>query len=188
MGEAVRPRSLISNPARTTPGKAMPTDPHGARPTSVLFVCLGNICRSPLAEGVFLHRAEEAGLSASFRVDSAGTGAWHVGERPDPRSLQVAAEHGVALPGRARQVTPEDLRTFDVVVAMDRDNLAALRELQTSSGGTARLHLLREFDPAADGDEVPDPYYGGPLGFEEVYGMVDAACRGLLARLAPAAG
>lgn len=155
----------------------------GSPPTSVLFVCLGNICRSPLAEGVFLHLVEEEGLAHRFSVDSAGTGAWHVGERPDSRSLRVAADHGVELPGRARQVTPDDLSRFDVVVAMDRDNLAALEEMAERHGGTARLRLLRAFDPAADGDEVPDPYYGGPQGFEKVYDMVHAACRGLLEEL-----
>lgn len=160
----------------------MHAPPH-ARPTSVLFVCLGNICRSPLAEGVFLHLVEEAGIASDFVVDSAGTGAWHVGERPDPRSIEVAARHGVSLPGRARQVTPEDLRRFDVVVAMDRENLAALERLADGTPPRARLHLLREFDAEADGHEVPDPYYGGPGGFERVYRMVHAACRGLLAEL-----
>lgn len=146
---------------------------------------MGNICRSPLAEGVFRHLAAEADLAAHFTVDSAGIGAWHEGERPDPRSIQVAAEHGVALEGTARQIVAEDLRTFDVVLAMDRDNLAALEELSASAGGTARLHLLREFDPGADGDEVPDPYYGGPHGFERTYRMIHAACEGLLRELRP---
>ncbi len=154
--------------------------------TSVLFVCLGNICRPPLAEGVFRHLVAEAGLAERFVVDSAGTGAWHEGEPADPRSIQVAAAHGVTLEGRARQVVPDDLRRFDVVVAMDRDNLAVLEAISSSAGGTARLHLLREFDPAADGDEVPDPYYGGPHGFEKVYHMVHAACEGLLRELMPA--
>lgn len=152
---------------------------------SVLFVCLGNICRSPLAEGVFLHLAKAAGQADRFRVDSAGTGAWHVGERPDQRSVEVASRHGVTLPGRARQVTGDDLRRFDVVVAMDRENLAALERMSAASAGTARLHLLRDFDPEADGDEVPDPYYGGPGGFDEVYAMVHEACAGLLHSLAP---
>jgi protein-tyrosine phosphatase len=153
--------------------------------TSVLFVCMGNICRSPLAEGVFRHLVAEAGVSDRFVVDSAGTGGWHEGERADPRSIQVAASYGVALDGRARQVGAEDLRTFDVVLAMDRDNLAVLEGISSASGGTARLHLLREFDPAADGDEVPDPYYGGPHGFEKAYRMVHAACEGLLRELRP---
>lgn len=152
-------------------------------PTSVLFVCLGNICRSPLAEGVFRHLVTGAGLEASFAIDSAGTGAWHAGEGPDPRSVEVAAAHGVELSGRARQVTAEDLWRFDVVVAMDRDNLAALKDISGEAHGTARLHLLREFDPEADGDDVPDPYYGGPSGFERVYGMVRSGCEGLLGTL-----
>jgi protein-tyrosine phosphatase len=154
--------------------------------TSVLFVCLGNICRSPLAEGVFRHLAADAGLADRFVVDSAGTGAWHEGEPADSRSIQVAAAHGVTLDGRARQVTAEDLRAFDVVLAMDRDNLDVLEEISSTAGGTARLHLLREFDAAADSDEVPDPYYGGPHGFENVYRMVHAACEGLLRELRPA--
>ena len=152
--------------------------------TSVLFVCLGNICRSPLAEGVFRHLAAEAGLASRFVVDSAGTGAWHTGERPDPRSVQVASDHGVSLQGTARQITAEDLRSFNVVLAMDRDNLAALEDLASTTGGTARIRLLRDFDPDASGDEVPDPYYGGPHGFEKVYRMVHAACEGLLRELA----
>lgn len=161
----------------------MPLPPSGSRPTSVLFVCLGNICRSPLAEGVFAHMVEQEGLSHRFHVDSAGTGAWHAGERPDPRSIRVAASHGVELPGRARQVTPDDLHRFDLVVPMDRDNLAELERLSNVHGGTARIRLLRSFDGAADGDEVPDPYYGGPGGFDKVYDMVHAACAGLLDEL-----
>ncbi|NJD18619.1 MAG: low molecular weight phosphotyrosine protein phosphatase [Gemmatimonadetes bacterium] len=153
--------------------------------TSVLFVCLGNICRSPLAEGVFRHLVAEAGLADRFVVESAGTGAWHVGEPADPRSVEVAAAHGVTLNGSARQVVAEDLRAFDVVLAMDRENLAALEEMASATGGTARLHLLRSFDPAADGDEVPDPYYGGPRGFERVFAMVHSACEGLLSELRP---
>ena len=161
----------------------MPPAPSGSKPTAVLFVCLGNICRSPLAEGVFLDLVERAGRSDSYVVDSAGTGAWHVGERPDPRSVQVAAAHGVTLPGTARQVTSEDLDRFDLVVAMDRENLEALKRMATSDEQLARLHLLRTFDADADDDQVPDPYYGGPGGFEKVYRQVDAACRGLLESL-----
>jgi len=149
----------------------------------VLFVCLGNICRSPLAEGVFAHMVKQEGLSDRFHVDSAGTGAWHAGERPDPRSIRVAADHGVELPGQARQVTPDDLLRFDWVVPMDRDNQAELERLAKVHGGTARIRLLRSFDAEADGDEVPDPYYGGPGGFDRVYDMVHAACAGLLDEL-----
>ena len=163
----------------------MPSTPHRPRPTTVLFVCLGNICRSPLAEGVFLHLVEQEGLEEHFVVDSAGTGAWHVGERPDRRSVQVAEAHGVSLPGRARQVTGADLARFDRVVAMDRDNLEALRRLASSGGGDAHIHLLREYDPSGDGDEVPDPYYGGADGFEAVYQMILRSCQRLLDELRP---
>jgi protein-tyrosine phosphatase len=147
---------------------------------SVLFVCLGNICRSPLAEGVFRHLVEERGRDGDFLVDSAGTGAWHVGEPPDRRSEEVAARHGVELNGRARKVLPEDLERFELVIAMDRDNLEDLEALAVRHGSRARLHLLREFDPDGTGDEVPDPYYGGATGFETVYEMVRRSCNGLL--------
>lgn len=151
--------------------------------TSVLFVCLGNICRSPLAEGVFRHLVEEAGLSDRFEIDSAGTGGWHVGERPDARAQMVASQHGVTLECRARQVIGEDLLTFDYVVAMDRENLRTLERMAASVGSEAEVALLRRYDPEADGDEVPDPYYGGASGFETVYEMVHRACQGLLERL-----
>jgi protein-tyrosine phosphatase len=154
----------------------------GSDPFSVLFVCLGNICRSPLAEGVFRHLVREEGLEDRFVVDSAGTGSWHVGEPPDPRSVAVARSHGVDLPGRARQVHPRDFDRFDAIVAMDRENLRDL-ELMASNGARARLHLLREFDPEGDGDEVPDPYFGGADGFENVYRMVHRSCVRLLEEL-----
>jgi protein-tyrosine phosphatase len=156
----------------------------------VLFVCLGNICRSPLAEGVFLHLAERAGVADRFEVDSAGTGDWHVGERPDPRAEAVARKYGVELPSRARQVTAADLQRFDYVVAMDRENLWSLERMaKERRGGPARakIHLLRDDDPdRAAGDDrhdVPDPYYGGPSGFEQVYQMVYRSAGALLRRL-----
>lgn len=147
--------------------------------TRILFVCLGNICRSPLAEGVFQHLVEERGLEDRYEVDSAGTGAWHVGEPPDSRSQDVAGKHGIVLSSRARQIRAEDFHGFDLVIAMDRENRANLERIR--DGGSGRLHLLREFDPAAQGDmEVPDPYYGGPDGFDEVYDMVRRSCLHLL--------
>lgn len=153
-------------------------------PTRILFVCLGNICRSPLAAGVFRHLADASGADGLFRVDSAGTGAWHVGEPPDPRSRRVARKHGIELDGRARQVTPDDLSDFDVVVAMDRDNLARLETLRDARDAPAQLHLLREFDPDAEDDlEVPDPYYGGRDGFDHVYTIIERSCRALLEEL-----
>jgi protein-tyrosine phosphatase len=147
---------------------------------SVLFVCLGNICRSPLAEGIFRALVEEAGLQDRFAIDSAGTGAWHVGNPPDPRSIGVAGRHGIDITGqRARQVRPEDFHRFGTIVAMDRDNLAALEAKAGASSVTLRL-LLDE--PPQD---VPDPYYGGPDGFEEVYRMIRSGGEALLARLVP---
>lgn len=160
----------------------------GTPPTSVLFVCLGNICRSPLAEGVFRHLAEEAGLSDRFSVDSAGTGAWHVGEPADGRAALVATRNGVQLRSRARQVVPDDLETFDVVVAMDRDNLRHLERMAAGVPDAATLHLLRDYDPEDPGGDVPDPYYGGPSGFENVYQIVRRSCERLLDHLTPPEG
>ena len=152
--------------------------------TSVLFVCLGNICRSPLAEGVFQHLVEERGIGARFVVDSAGTGGWHVGESPDPRSTQVAAAHGIRLDGSARRLEADDLREFDHLIVMDRQNLRDVQHLQELYGGEAEIRLLREFDDQAGQDlDVPDPYYGGPDGFERVFRMVSRSCEGLLAAL-----
>ena len=161
----------------------MDTDRTASNRTSVLFVCLGNICRSPLAEGVFRHLADEAGLSERFDIDSAGTGSWHVGERPDARAAMVAQQHGVDLECRARQLTEDDLRRFDYVIAMDRENLQNIRRMADAIGSEAEVALLREFDPEGGGDEVPDPYYGGASGFETVYEMVQRSCANLLERL-----
>lgn len=161
----------------------MEASPAGARPTSVLFVCLGNICRSPLAEGVFKHLVREKGMADRFVVESAGTGSWHVGDTPDERSQRVAEKHGITLDSRARQVTAEDLERFDHVVVMDRDNLRTLERMRDAQGGNRPIHLLREFDSEGDGDEVPDPYYGGPGGFDDVYEMVRRSCEGLLSHV-----
>ena len=151
---------------------------------SVLLVCLGNICRSPLGEGVLAHRLEEEDLSDRVRVDSAGTGAWHQGEPPDPRSTEVAMRHGIALRGRARRVGVEDFREFDYILAMDRSNLQDLRYLESQGEGGALLTLFREFDPQQDGDlDVPDPYYGGPDGFDLMFDMVDRTCAGFVEHL-----
>jgi len=151
-------------------------------PVRVLFVCLGNICRSPTAEGVMRHVVAEAGMQDEVELDSAGTGSWHVGSAPDARATAAARARGVTLEGQARQVRPEDVEEFDVLLAMDRANL---RDLQALAGGEddGRIRLLREFDraSAARGDlDVPDPYYGAAGGFEEVFDLVEAACRGLL--------
>lgn len=154
-------------------------------PVSVLFVCLGNICRSPLAEGIFASLAEARGLADRFRVDSAGTGSWHAGEPPDTRSIAVAAAHGVRLTGVARQVTRRDFDTFDVIVAMDRSNRRSLERLRGhgTRGGKTDIVLMRAYDPQGGDPDVPDPYYGGSRGFERVYRILERSCEGLLEEL-----
>ncbi len=148
----------------------------------VLFVCLGNICRSPTAEGVMRELVRQAGREQEYVLDSAGTGGWHVGSPPDERATTAARARGVELEGSARQVTREDFEHFDLILAMDRVNLRDLRELAPDAAARERVHLLREFDPAGGDDlDVPDPYYGGPGGFDEVLDLVEAACKGLLA-------
>jgi len=148
--------------------------------TNVLFVCMGNICRSPLAEGLFMHRATERGVAERFDVDSAGTGGWHVGHPPDLRMIEVAAGHGVELVGAARQVSRRDFHRFEHILCADRDNLAHLLDLGASP---ERARLLLSCDPATDVIDVPDPYYGGRDGFEETYRLVDSACGRLLDEL-----
>lgn len=145
----------------------------------VLFVCLGNICRSPTAEGVLRQRVKEAGLQAQVTVDSAGTGDWHCGQPPDARAIQAARSRGYDLGGlRARQVSPPDFVRFDLILAMDRQNLADLQQLAGGQGG-ARIDLyLRRYGLAVD--EVPDPYYGGPAGFSRVLDLLEQASLALL--------
>jgi protein-tyrosine phosphatase len=154
------------------------------RTTRVLFVCLGNICRSPLAENVFRHLAERRGVGHRFEIDSAGTSGYHRGAPPDRRSAEAARRRGLELVGASRQLTAQDLRRFDWVVAMDAENLEAIEALASATGGTARVHRLREWDPAGGGAlDVPDPYYGGPRGFDDVHEMVERSCAALLDHL-----
>ena len=146
----------------------------------VLFVCLGNICRSPLAEGVFRRLVVERGLDDAIEIDSAGTGGWHVGDNPDSRMQQTAQRHGVSLAGiRSRKVHSSDLTSFDYILAMDRQNLMDLQSF-AGSGANDRVRLFRDYDPSDDGRDVPDPYYGGADGFETVFAIVDRGCRVLL--------
>jgi protein-tyrosine phosphatase len=151
----------------------------------VSFVCLGNICRSPTAEAVMRHLVREAGLEGKIEIESAGTGDWHLGEPRDRRSLEVGRRRGMPLSGTARQFQRPDFGRLDYVLAMDRQNLAALERLAPDPAARAKVHLLRSFDPRSDPEdsEVPDPYYGGDAGFDRVIDICEAACRGLLEHL-----
>ncbi len=146
-------------------------------------MCMGNICRSPTAEAVFASLLREEGLDGDIEIDSAGTGGWHAGDPPDARATRAAAARGIELTGAARQVTLADFEDFDLLVAMDADNAADLRALAPDGEAAGKVVLLREYDPTAvaAGDlDVPDPYYGGPDGFEQVLDDVERAARGLL--------
>ena len=149
-------------------------------PIHVLFVCLGNICRSPAAEGVFLHLLAREGLESAFVVDSAGTGGWHVGRPADPRMRAAAARRGIELPSRARQLEAADLLHFDHILTMDADNLAAVQRLERQAPGKARISPLIDHCRRLRSAEVPDPYYGGEDGFERVLDLLEDACAGLL--------
>lgn len=167
------------------PTPQSPSGPSGAQapPTRVLFVCMGNICRSPAAEGVFLHLVAEAGLEDCFTVDSAGTGGWHVGHRADRRMIAAAERRGIHLPSRARQIEAADLQRFDHILTMDADNLAAVQRLERQAPGGARISPLTDHCRRLRSPEVPDPYYGGEDGFERVLDLLEDACAGLLDNL-----
>ncbi len=150
-------------------------------PLRILFVCLGNICRSPLAEGVFRSLASERGLGAALTADSAGTGAWHLGEPPDPRSVSVAARHGIDISRqRCRQVDDADFHRFDLILGMDRSNLKALKRM-APAGSPAKVALFLQ-EATGDMADVPDPYYGGAAGFDQVYRLVQLASGRLIDR------
>jgi len=152
------------------------------KPRRILFVCSGNICRSPLAEAIFRGQIRAQGVEKEFQVDSAGTHGWHEGERADPRARRVGAAHGLSVDSIARPVKTSDFESFGLILAMDRGHL---RELRSRCPATHRgkIHLMREFGAEAPDLDVPDPYYDGVEAFEEVYRMLDEACRGLLKAL-----
>lgn len=154
--------------------------------TRVLFVCLGNICRSPAAEGVFLHLLAQSDASNQFVVDSAGTGGWHVGKSADRRMREAASRRGIALTSRARQLELADLNLFDHILTMDASNLAHVQALARESRGggqQACIEPLVRYCSRFDAQEVPDPYYGGEEGFEHVLDLLEDACTGLLQAL-----
>ena len=159
-------------------------------PQRLLFVCLGNICRSPAAEGVFLHLLAREGLEDQFVVDSAGTGSWHVGKPADRRMLAAADKRGIVLPSRARQIDPADLGRFDRILTMDNANLAAVEALvrkdrPAPAQGLALIEPITRHCRQFSLQEVPDPYYGGEEGFEQVLDLLEDACGGLLDQLKP---
>ena len=150
---------------------------------SVLFVCTGNICRSPTAEGVFRHMVENAGLGKLIHVDSAGTIAFHIGESPDPRSQKVAKNRGIDLGNlRARQLHKDDFEIFDFLIALDRSHLKILED-QAPENCSAVLRLLLDYDPKSTIEDIPDPYYGDLRGFDDVLNLIEKASAGLLKEL-----
>ncbi len=147
---------------------------------SVLFVCMGNICRSPTAEGAFRHLVRQQALDRHIKTDSAGTHAYHTGERPDRRAQQTAISHGLDISDlRARKVKAADFKKFHYVIAMDQANYQELAEL-APEGHEDRLRLFLDFAPNLKESEIPDPYYGGPKGFDYVFDLVEEASQGLL--------
>lgn len=156
-----------------------------ARPTRILFVCMGNICRSPMAKWIMQDLCDRHSVADLFELDSCGTGDWHAGEAADPRSAKCGASHGLNVDHVARQITRGDLETFDLILVMDRANM---RDVLPLGGSRGKVKLIREFDPllrdADDRDrEVPDPYYGGEQGFEMMHEMLTRACQGLFESL-----
>ena len=151
-----------------------------SRPHKILMVCMGNICRSPLAECVLRHKAGVRGVADRFEVDSAGTGGWHAGEPPDARVRRIAASNGVELTGVARQVAAADFCDFDHIICMDDDNREHLLRM---GAPPSKVRLLLDVLPQSSVREVPDPYYGGIEGFQEVFRLVDQACDALLDEL-----
>lgn len=151
--------------------------------TKVLFVCLGNICRSPLAEGLLKQQIEKAGLVDAFEVDSAGTGNYHIGEMPDSRTIKNAKAHGLTLNHRARQFQKNDFKLFDLIVVMDRQNRKDVERLAVSESELLKVRMLRDFDLNESGLDVPDPWFGGPEGFEHVYHLIEECTAILFLRL-----
>ena len=146
----------------------------------ILFVCMGNICRSPAAEAVFIQRLEDLGIAERFQIDSAGTGGWHAGDQADPRSRAEGDRRGFRLDTPARQIEAADFDRFDLLICMDLENAAVLIDRGAPDD---KVRLLLEWHPEEHLQEVPDPYYGGEDGFSHMYDLIEAGCDGLLAAL-----
>ncbi len=149
---------------------------------NILFICMGNICRSPMAEGIFLHKLRENGIRDDYEVDSAGTGGWHSGDPPDHRSSRTASARGIMLLSRARKVTSRDFEQFDLLICMDQENATNLERMGCPP---SKIRQLMDYHPEATHREVPDPYYGGEDGFELMYELIDEAIDRLIGRLQP---
>lgn len=148
----------------------------------VLFVCLGNICRSPLAEGIMKRKIESAGLADQITIDSCGTSNYHIGDKPDVRTRSNAKMNGVELSHLGRQLTVNDLEEFDYILAMDRSNYQNILRLRNAEQYSPKIKLMREFDPEP-GDDVPDPYYGGEQGFQDVFDILNRSVDGFITHL-----
>ena len=148
----------------------------------ILFVCLGNICRSPLAEGIFKHKIEQKNLEDQFLIDSCGTSAYHVGNPADSRMRETAFRYGVLLTSKARQLKPADLNEFDYIIAMDNQNLTDILRYKNKHSKST-IHLMREYDLNSPKNDVPDPYYGGITGFENVFNIVNHCCENFLNKI-----
>ncbi len=146
---------------------------------NVIFVCLGNICRSPLAEAIFSQKVERMALGNKIKVRSAGTAHWHIGDPPDPRTLEIAGDHHVPIEHRAHQLKPAEYSGFEYIIAMDRDNRKEILKNFENDSKT-RVFMMREFDNLKSGKDVPDPYYGGKEEFEMVFNILDESCDNFL--------
>ncbi len=151
--------------------------------TKILFVCLGNICRSPMAEGVFNQIIEREGLQDQFVVDSAGLLDYHEGNLPDSRMRKHASNRGYHLTHRSRPVVPEDFDKFDMLIGMDKENIHGLKKIAQTAEQKAKIYIMTDYLKTIEASEVPDPYYGGPAGFEYVIDLLEDACEGLLEEL-----
>jgi protein-tyrosine phosphatase len=149
----------------------------------VLFVCLGNICRSPLAEAVFKHKIKEKGIANRFEADSCGTAHYHIGDTPDPRTIANARKNGVSIDHLGRQLSAQDLEYFDHIFAMDNSNLRNIQALPNADKYNDKIRLMRDYDPVGTGGEVPDPYYGQERDFQEVFEILDRSAETLIEAL-----
>ncbi|HLF35880.1 MAG TPA: low molecular weight protein-tyrosine-phosphatase [Cyclobacteriaceae bacterium] len=145
-----------------------------------MFVCLGNICRSPLAEAIFNHKVKNRGLEKVIIADSSGTSHWHIGDLPDPRTIETAAGHGIQINHRGRQFKPDDTKIYDYIIAMDKDNRVEIDSIMKNRQSKARVLMMGDFDRNSSGTDIPDPYYGDKMDFQEVFRLLDESCENLV--------